>query len=85
MSKQKILLENKEHGTSTEISIRGDIIQPGIFKDIKAKLCPCGGNCKCSELGHTHSSHHICTCKDTVGEEYAIVRGKEDDINSTEE
>ena len=52
----KILLENKEHNTKAELQLREDIIQPGVYKDLKKHLCKCGGKCGCQELGHTHSS-----------------------------
>lgn len=77
----EVQLENKVHGTSTKISIREDIIQPGVFKDIKKKLCKCNGLCGCSSLGHTHSDKHICTCKDSMGEEYGLVLREETDEN----
>lgn len=84
MIAQKIKLTNSTHGTSIEVNIREDIIQPGVYKDIKKKLCHCGGNCSCSNMGHTDAhctltgkQLHICTCKDAVGEEYSIVTDKD--------
>ena len=52
----KVTLENKEHNTKAELQLREDIIQPGVYKDLKKHLCKCGGKCGCQELGHTHSS-----------------------------
>ena len=69
----KVTLENKEHNTKAELQLREDIIQPGVYKDLKKHLCKCGGKCGCQELGHTHSSHHVCTCRDTQGETYGLV------------
>jgi len=77
----RVKLENKEHNTKVEVELREDIIQPGIFKDIKRHLCKCGGRCGCSQLGHTDSSHHICVCKDLYGEEYAHVKETNEEIH----
>ena len=74
----KIILENTEHNTKAEVQLREDIIQPGVYKEVKTHLCKCGGKCGCSEMGH-----HTCKCKekeiqvaictDTQGETYGLI------------
>ena len=76
---KKITLYNNKHETETTITIRGNIIQPGVMKDIKKKLCTCD---KCGPLGACGCKEgDICCCKEDRqgGEEYAVVTRYKDE------